>query len=115
MTTVFFIKKVILEATKTPFFYFIIFGSGTEFESLETFISNSGVKNVSIYRNLAKTEYWNFLSICDVGLVFLDSRFTVPNTPARITYYMEAGLPILAATDANTDIPEILKDAKCGY
>jgi glycosyltransferase involved in cell wall biosynthesis len=110
-----YIKKLILRADAKQNFYLMIFGSGTEYKSLKDFINNSGTKNVGINENLSKEEYWNFLSCCDVGLIFLDNRFTVPNTPARLTYYMESALPILAATDLNTDIDNILRDANCGY
>ena len=52
--------------------------------------------------------------MADVGLIFLDKRFTIPNIPSRLTSYMEYSLPVLAATDKNTDLKDILIEAKCG-
>lgn len=109
-----FIKKVITKVDKRDDVFIMIFGSGTEFNNMKNFINKSGLKNVNITKSISNDEYWEFLACCDVGLIFLDNRFTVPNTPARLTYYMESALPILAATDKNTDIDEILKDANCG-
>lgn len=109
-----FLKEVLDRADEINNFFIIIFGSGTGYLDLKDYISESGLKNVKIHHSLSNDEYWNFLSCCDVGLIFLDYRFTVPNTPARLTYYMESGLPILAATDKNTDINEILNESNCG-
>lgn len=47
-------------------------------------------------------------------MIFLDARFTIPNFPSRLTGYMESALPVLAATDENTDIKDVLKEANCG-
>lgn len=109
-----FIKEVITKVDERDDFFLMIFGSGTEYNNMKNFINKSGIKNVNINKSISNDEYWEFLACCDVGLIFLDKRFTVPNTPARLTYYMESALPILAATDKNTDIDEILRDANCG-
>lgn len=110
-----FVKNVLFETRECNNVFFIILGSGTEFSSLSAFIENSSLRHVKIEKSLPQKEYWEFLSCCDVGLIFLDKRFTVPNTPARLTYYMESALPILAATDCSTDIDKILQDAECGF
>ena len=109
-----FIKDVIKKADDKENLFFMILGSGTDFDNLSKFIADLNIKNVSISQSVSNDEYWRLLSCCDVGLIFLDNRFTVPNTPARLTYYMEAALPILAATDKNTDIDLILEEANCG-
>ena len=42
--------------------------------------------------------------MCDIGLIFLDRRFTIPNYPSRLLSYLESRVPVLLATDRNTDI-----------
>ena len=59
-------------------------------------------------------EYTKIMKLCDVGLILLSDKFTIPNFPSRVTAYMEAGLPILAATDANTDLKDMLTESGCG-
>ncbi|NLD06099.1 MAG: glycosyltransferase family 4 protein [Synergistaceae bacterium] len=54
------------------------------------------------------------MKLCDVGLILLSDKFTIPNFPSRVTAYMEAGLPILAATDPNTDLKDMLTGSGCG-
>ena len=53
---------------------------------------------------LPKKEYDDLASGCDVGLIFLDHRFTIPNYPSRILSYMENSTPVICATDPNTDV-----------
>lgn len=110
-----FVKTLLQETSNHNNLFFVILGSGTEFVNLSNFITESKFRHVRIHNSLSQDEYWKFLSCCDVGLIFLDKRFTVPNTPARLTYYMESALPILAATDSSTDINKILQDANCGF
>ena len=45
---------------------------------------------------------------------FLDKRFTIPNIPSRILTYMEFGMPIIAATDKNTDLGNIIQSGGFG-
>ena len=52
---------------------------------------------------------------CDVGLIFLDHRFTIPNFPSRLLSYMQAGLPVLAATDVNTDVGKVITEGNFGW
>ena len=59
-------------------------------------------------------EYKKIMRFCDVGLILLSDKFTIPNFPSRVTAYMEAGLPILAATDSNTDLKDMLTGSGCG-
>ena len=55
------------------------------------------------------------LAACDVGLIFLDKNFLIPNFPSRLLSYLEMKIPVLAATDSNTDIGDIVENATCGY
>ena len=52
---------------------------------------------------------------CDVGMIFLDHRFTIPNYPSRLLSYMQAKLPVLAYTDPNTDIGQVIVDGGFGW
>lgn len=95
--------------------YFLIIGAGTEYSKLEEFISRENPKNTKLYSFLSKQEYDDYLKIADVGLILLDSRFTIPNFPSRLLGYMDYSLPVIAATDVNTDIGKVIVDGKFGY
>ncbi|WP_435524945.1 hypothetical protein [Chryseobacterium indoltheticum] len=47
-------------------------------------------------------------------MVFLDKNFLIPNFPARTLSYLEMKMPIITATDPNTDVGDILERANCG-
>lgn len=108
-----FLIKAILECNKVEKAFFILVGRGTEREKVKTALSYS--KNVQVLDNLPRDEYEQLITSCDVGIVSLDHRFTIPNYPSRILSYMEYAMPVLAATDANTDFKELIKEAECGY
>lgn len=84
--------------------YFIICGSGSEYGLLEEFMENEKPENVKLIPFLLKQEYDTLVKGCDVGLIFLDYRFTIPNFPSRILSYMEYSMPVLACSDKISDI-----------
>ena len=64
---------------------------------------------------MQKKHYDELTSACDVGLIFLDRRFTIPNFPSRLLSYMEYSLPIVAATDISSDIGEVIVNGNFGW
>jgi len=95
--------------------YFLIVGSGTEYGKLEKFIRQEKPRNVMLMQALPKKEYENMLLAADVGMIFLDHRFTIPNFPSRLLSYMQARIPVLAVTDPNTDIGKVIVDGGFGW
>ncbi|EGI2115016.1 glycosyltransferase family 4 protein [Listeria monocytogenes] len=94
--------------------YFIIAGSGTEFNKIQSFLDQEKIDNVQLFSQLPREDYEILVNSCDVGLIFLDGRFTIPNFPSRLLSYMQASMPVLAATDANTDIGEVIEKGEFG-
>lgn len=95
--------------------FFVIVGDGTEFEKIETYINDEKPSNVKLMKRLPKDDYDSMVGACDVGMIFLDHRFTIPNFPSRLLSYMQAKIPILAVTDPNTDIGKIIVDGGFGW
>ncbi|GAB6155705.1 glycosyltransferase family 4 protein [Desulfosporosinus burensis] len=95
--------------------FFIICGKGAEYHKLETFYKEQQPSNMLLINGLPKKEYDELVTGCDVGLIFLDHRFTIPNFPSRLLSYMEYAMPIVACTDANTDIGQVICDGKFGW
>ena len=83
--------------------YFVIVGDGTEYPKLEAFIRDDQPTAVSVFKKLPKEDYDKLAGACDVGLIFLDYRFTIPNYPSRLLPYLMEHKPIIAATDPNCD------------
>lgn len=95
--------------------HLIIVGSGTEFNKLNTYFEKDKPNNAQLFSQLPKDDYEILANSCDVGLIFLDKRFTIPNFPSRILSYMQASMPVLAATDVNTDMGKVIEEGKFGY
>lgn len=95
--------------------FFLIVGDGTEYGKLEAFIEVEHPTNVSLMKRLPKEDYDIMVAACDVGMIFLDHRFTIPNFPSRLLSYMQAKLPVLAVTDPNTDVGQIIEEGNFGW
>lgn len=95
--------------------FFVIVGSGTEFAKVERFVLDEGPPNVRLLAHVPLSEYEMLVSSCDVGLIFLDRRFTIPNFPSRLLSYMQASLPVLAATDRSTDVGRVIVEGGFGF
>lgn len=110
-----FLINIIKNHKERDDIFYLVIGSGTEYDSFQQFIEQERPKNCILKPYLPKEEYERFLKIADIGLIFLDYKFTIPNFPSRLLNYMEYSLPILAAVDPNTDIGWYLNEGKFGY
>jgi len=95
--------------------FFLIIGSGTEFPRLQAWYEKCRPQSVRLMQGLPKEEYETLLCACDVGMIFLDYRFTIPNYPSRLLSYLENRKPVICATDVNTDIGPIAEENGYGY
>ena len=110
-----FIVECIKKCSDMENVYFVIAGSGTDRHFLEKYVEEFKPEHIKLFNQIPKEEYDKMIACCDVGLVFLDHRFTIPNFPSRLLSYMQAGLPVLACTDTNTDIGKIIVDGGFGW
>lgn len=92
----------------------LIVGDGTEYNKIAHFLKIEKISNARLVKSLPKDQYLALLRTMDVGLIFLDHRFTIPNFPSRLLDYMDASLPILLATDTATDVGAIVVNAGAG-
>ena len=93
--------------------HFLVVGSGTEYPKIKAWFDNSHPASVSVFERLPKSDYDLLVQSCDIGLIFLDHRFTIPNYPSRLLSYLEYKMPVICATDVNTDMGRIAE--KNGY
>lgn len=95
--------------------HFVIVGNGTEYANIEKWFKTKKPKNVSVFQHLTKEDYEQLVIACDIGLIFLDYRFTIPNYPSRLLSYLIGKKPIIAATDLNCDTGSIAEQNGYGY
>lgn len=110
-----FIIECLRAEQNNPKAFFLVVGAGSEFNKLKKFYDEERPKNMLLLNKLPKDDYDRMVAACDVGLIFLDHRFTIPNFPSRLLSYMQAKLPVLAATDPNTDIGKVIVNGGFGW
>ena len=109
-----FLLETIKETTNKDAFFLIV-GDGTEFSRINTWFDHNQPTNAKLLQRLPKEDYDKLLAACDIGLIFLDKDFLIPNFPSRLLSYLEMNIPVLAATDPNTDIGDIIEANNCGF
>jgi glycosyltransferase involved in cell wall biosynthesis len=104
-----------INATKEEEVFFLIVGSGTQFKKILDWFKIKKPTNAKLLSGLSKENYDKLLAVCDVGMIFLNKNFTIPNFPSRLLSYLEMSMPVIASTDLNTDIGTIIEKAECGF
>lgn len=95
--------------------FFLVIGDGTEYGKLEKFVKTTDQKNLKLMHRLPKDDYDLMVGSCDIGMIFLNHRFSIPNFPSRLLAYMQAKIPVLAVTDPHTDIGEVIVNNGFGW
>lgn len=95
--------------------FFLIVGAGTKFKEIKNWFNKNNPSNAKLINLLPKKDFDNLLLACDVGMIFLHKDFTIPNFPSRLLSYLDSGLPIIAATDINSDVGKSIIEAECGF
>ena len=110
-----FLLKVVEANESRKDSYIVIVGDGTEYGRIKARFDQNQPKNSTLISRLPKEDYDNLVRACDVGLIFLDPRFTIPNFPSRLLSYLENSMPVLLATDVNTDMGRIAEKESFGF
>ena len=110
-----FLIKCIHEQEHNEKVFFLIVGDGTDYGKIEQFVKDSSQNNVKLMKRLPQEDYDTMVGACDVGMILLDHRFTIPDFPSRLLSYMQAKIPVLVCTDPNTDMGQIVEDNGFGW
>ena len=110
-----FLMKCLLSCRDLQNIEFLICGTGTELRRLTDFGKQHQLGNVQIIPGLPKEEYEDMVKSADVGMIFLDYRFTIPNFPSRLLSYLDKSLPVLVCTDPVSDMGRIVEANGCGW
>lgn len=95
--------------------HFVVVGSGTYYQQLADWYKERKPKAVTVMKGLPKEDYDRLVQACQVGLIFLDYRFTIPNYPSRLLSYLECKMPIIACTDPNSDVGTLAASNGYGF
>ena len=95
--------------------HFVVVGSGTYYQQLADWYKERKPRAVTVMKGLPKEDYDRLVQACQVGLIFLDYRFSIPNYPSRLLSYLEYKMPIIACTDPNSDVGSLAEANGYGY
>lgn len=110
-----FLLEVLKHNKNRADIFFLIAGSGTEAFRIKNFLAEEDPQNIKLLPQLPRNEFDNLLHACDIGLIFLDKRYSTPNYPSRLLNYLEFKKPVLMATDCNTDVGKIAQENNYGF
>ncbi len=92
----------------------LLVGDGTEKRRLMDRCAARQQTNVRFEGFVSKDAYPLLLAECDVGIVSITSRYHTPVVPGKLLGYMAAGVPVLAALNAESDGHIILAESGAG-
>lgn len=96
--------------------HFVVVGTGTYYQQLaDWYEANANAKAnanacVTVMKGLPKADYDKLVRACNIGLIFLDYRFEIPNFPSRLLSYLENKMAVLCSTDPNCDMGQIANE-----
>lgn len=94
---------------------FVIVGRGEGVTKLRETEFRSPSTNLLVLDEIEPEEVPALLSQCYVGIVSLDHRHTADNIPGKFLSYVNAGLPVLANVNRDSDLMRVIDDYRIGY
>ena len=110
-----FLLSIIKHLSMNKKVKFLIVGKGTWFNKIQKFQNKEQPDNMIIQKQVSSANFRDILIASDIGLIFLNPKFTIPNFPSRLNSYLQVGLPVIACTDSVSDIGDIIEKANCGF
>lgn len=94
---------------------FLLVGKGVQQARIRKLIETMKLGNVVLRDFVPYQDYQKLVAQCDVGLISLNERFTIPNIPSKTLSYFNLKIPVLASLDAATDYGQILEKVGAGF
>lgn len=98
-----------------PDIHFLFIGAGAKAEWLKDTVRDDSLVNVTVLDYMPRSEQTTFLNACDVGLVALVRGMKGTAMPSRTYNLMAAGKPILALTEAGSELSMVIDEDNIGW
>lgn len=96
-------------------FHFVFLGAGVKKKWLERKIEGEHLTNVTLLPPRPRSEQNIFLNACDVALVSLVENMWGVSMPSRTYNILASGKPILALTEANSEVARVIQEDGLGW
>ncbi len=98
-----------------PEVHFLVIGSGARVALLKKLISEFGLTNFTVLPPRPREQSPVFLNACDVALsIFVPQMYGV-SVPSRLYNILAAGKPILAVTEAGSELARLIEEEQVGW
>lgn len=98
-----------------PKFHFIFLGTGVKRKWLERETANKKLSNVTLLSPRPRSEQNIFLNACDVAIVSLVKKMKGVSMPSRTYNILAVGKPILALTEVNSELAQVVSEDGIGW
>ncbi len=95
--------------------HFVVLGFGARKRWLEEFAPAAKLDNITFVPPMPRQEQIVFLNACDVALITFAPGMAGVSVPSRMYSQMAAGKPIIAATDAESELAEVIREEDIGW
>jgi glycosyltransferase involved in cell wall biosynthesis len=95
--------------------HFVFLGSGVKRRWLKEKVKEKSLENVTLLSPRPRSEQTVFLNACDVGLVSLVKGMCGVSMPSRTYNLLAAGKPMIALTDAGSELALVLEEDSVGW
>lgn len=96
-------------------FHFLFLGAGVKRKWLESAVSEKKLTNVTVLEPRPRSEQNIFLNACDIGVVSLVKKMWGVSMPSRTYNILASGKPILALTEENSELAQVVEEEKVGW
>lgn len=93
---------------------FIFVGRGSAVAHVKQRAVSYQLSNILFFDEIDPVEIPSLLSQCHIGLIALDPRHKNDNIPGKFLAYMQAGLPVLATINPNSDLEKLIHEKGVG-
>jgi colanic acid biosynthesis glycosyl transferase WcaI len=109
------IIECLKKLAKDDRFHFVFVGSGVKARLLEAAKKGHNLSNITMLGQLPRGDQIQFLNACDVGLVSLVANMKGAAMPSKTYNIMAAGKPVLALTDAGSELYTVIEEDQIGW
>jgi glycosyltransferase involved in cell wall biosynthesis len=96
-------------------FHFLFLGSGVKRKWLEREISENEIGNATLLDPRPRSQQNIFLNACDAAIISLVSGMWGVSMPSRTYNTLAVGKPIIALTEAGSELAQVVEEDKVGW
>lgn len=95
--------------------HFLLLGGGAKRTWVRQAISERNLNNITLLTGRPRSEQPVFLNACDVNVISLVRGMVGVSVPSRMYNIMAAGKPIIAVTEDESELAQVVREERVGW